>query len=89
MKMTRMIFYRLYKHDLYRKGIPTIKKSFREVKKYFNNKVYKTVIPRNVKLSEAPSYGMPICMYDARSKGSRCYDKFAKEFIKKNEIPKN
>lgn len=38
MKMTRMIFYHLYKHDLYRKGIPTIKKSFREVKKYFNSK---------------------------------------------------
>ena len=57
----------------------------KEVKNYFDDKVYKTVIPRNVKLSEAPSYGMPICMYDARSKGSRCYDKFAKEFIKKNE----
>ena len=57
----------------------------KEVKNYFDYKVYKTVIPRNVKLSEAPSYGMPICMYDARSKGSRCYDKFAKEFIKKNE----
>lgn len=51
----------------------------KEVKNYFDDKVYKTVIPRNVKLSEAPSYGMPICMYDARSKGSRCYDKFAKE----------
>ncbi|MBO5348606.1 MAG: ParA family protein [Clostridia bacterium] len=57
----------------------------KEVKNYFEDKVYKTVIPRNVKLSEAPSYGMPICMYDSRSKGSRCYDKFAKEFIKKNE----
>ena len=57
----------------------------KELKNYFDDKVYKTVIPRNVKLSEAPSYGMPICMYDARSKGSRCYDKFAKEFIKKNE----
>ena len=61
----------------------------KEVKNYFEDKVYKTVIPRNVKLSEAPSYGMPICMYDARSKGSRCYDKFAKEFIKKNEGTKN
>ena len=40
----------------------------KEVKNYFDDKVYKTVIPRNVKLSEAPSYGMPICMYDARSK---------------------
>jgi chromosome partitioning protein len=58
----------------------------KEVKKYFENKVYKTVIPRNVKLSEAPSYGMPICMYDTRSKGSRCYEKFVKEFIKINEV---
>ena len=57
----------------------------KEVKKYFNDKVYKTVIPRNVKLSEAPSYGMPICMYDARSKGAKCYEKFAKEVIKINE----
>ena len=57
----------------------------KEVKNYFEDRVYKAIIPRNVKLSEAPSYGMPICMYDARSKGSRCYDKFVKEFIKKNE----
>ena len=60
----------------------------KEVKNYFDDKVYKTVIPRNVKLSEAPSYGMPICMYDARSKGSRCYDKFAKEFIKRTKFLK-
>ena len=57
----------------------------KEVKNYFDDKVYKTVIPRNVKLSEAPSYGMPICMYDMRSKGAKCYEKFAKEFIKINE----
>ncbi len=57
----------------------------KEVKKYFNNKVYKTVIPRNIKLSEAPSYGMPITVYDARSKGAKSYEKFAKEFLKKNE----
>ena len=56
-----------------------------EVNKYFENKVYKTVIPRNVKLSEAPSYGMPISVYDPRSKGAKAYDKFVKEFIKKNE----
>lgn len=61
----------------------------KEVKNYFEDRVYKTIIPRNVKLSEAPSYGMPICMYDARSKGSRCYDKFVKEFIKKNEPKKS
>ena len=57
----------------------------KEIKKYFDNKVYKTVIPRNVKLSEAPSYGMPITIYDAKSKGAKAYEKFAKEFIKINE----
>ena len=57
----------------------------KEVKRYFENKVYKNVIPRNVKLSEAPSYGMPITMYDPRSKGAKSYEKFAKEFLKKNE----
>ena len=57
----------------------------KEVKKYFENKVYKTVIPRNVRLSEAPSYGMPITEYDPRSKGAKSYMKFAKEFLKNNE----
>ena len=57
----------------------------KEVKKYFDNKVYKTVIPRNVKVSEAPSYGMPITEYDPRSKGAKSYVKFAREFLKINE----
>ena len=57
----------------------------KEVKKYFNDKVYKNVIPRNVKLSEAPSYGMPISMYDPRSKGAKSYEKFVREFLKNNE----
>ena len=56
----------------------------KEVKKYFENKVYKTVIPRNVRLSEAPSYGMPISLYDSRSKGAKAYDKLTKEFLKNN-----
>ena len=56
-----------------------------EVKKYFEDKVYKTVIPRNVKLSEAPSYGMSINDYDSRSKGAKAYEKLVREFIKKNE----
>lgn len=60
----------------------------KEVKKYFNNKVYKTVIPRNVRLSEAPSYGMPIIEYDIKSKGAKSYIKFAKEFLKMNEESK-
>lgn len=53
-----------------------------EVKKYFKDNVYKTVIPRNVKLSEAPSYGMPITTYAPLSKGARCYEKLAGEVIK-------
>ena len=57
----------------------------KEVKRYFDNKVYKTVIPRNVKLSEAPSYGMPICLYDPKSKGAKSYEKFVRELIKNNE----
>ena len=56
----------------------------KEVKKYFENKVYKTVIPRNVRLSEAPSYGMPITVYDPKSKGATAYEKFAKELLKNN-----
>ena len=56
----------------------------KEVKKYFGDKVYKTVIPRNVRLSEAPSYGMPITVYDPRSKGAKAYEKFAKELLKNN-----
>ena len=56
-----------------------------EVKKYFGDRVYKNVIPRNVRLSEAPSYGMPISLYDPRSKGAKAYEKFAKEFIKMND----
>ncbi|MBQ9298144.1 MAG: ParA family protein [Clostridia bacterium] len=57
----------------------------KEVSKYFGDNVYKTVIPRNVKLSEAPSYGMSIAEYDARSKGAKSYDKLTREFLKINE----
>ncbi|MDR1954177.1 MAG: AAA family ATPase [Clostridiales Family XIII bacterium] len=52
-----------------------------EVKKYFRDKVYTTVIPRNVRLAEAPSYGMPIVEYDPKSKGSEAYMEFATEFL--------
>ena len=55
-----------------------------EIKKYFANKLYKNVIPRAVRLSEAPSYGMPIQYYDRRSKGAEAYDDLAKEFLKRN-----
>lgn len=52
-----------------------------EVKKYFQDKVYKTIIPRNVRLSEAPSHGKPIIIYDPRSKGAEVYLELAKEVV--------
>ena len=52
-----------------------------EVKKYFKEKVYTTVIPRNVRLAEAPSYGMPIMHYDPKSTGAQAYQEFAEEFL--------
>lgn len=60
----------------------------KEVKRYFDDKVYKTVIPRNIKLSEAPSFGMPISLYDPKSKGARAYEKLAREILKRNEDKK-
>ncbi len=56
-----------------------------EVKKYFDDKVYKTVIPRNVRLCEAPSHGMPVTEYDRYSKGSLTYRELAKEFLANQE----
>lgn len=53
-----------------------------EVDKYFPNKAYKTLIPRSVKLAEAPSYGMPVIYYEKYSKPSFAYKKFADEFLK-------
>ncbi len=52
-----------------------------EVKKYFKEKVYTTVIPRNVRLAEAPSFGLPITVYDPKSKGAEAYLDFADEFL--------
>ena len=60
----------------------------REVNRYFGDKVYKTVIPRNIKLSEAPSYGLPITLYDEKSKGARAYEKLAREILKNDEARK-
>ena len=55
-----------------------------EVKKYFRNRVYTTVIPRNVRLSEAPSFGQPIIEYDRNSRGAECYTDLADEVIERN-----
>ena len=54
-----------------------------EAKKFFNDKVYKTTIARNIRLAEAPSFGLPIMLYDEKCKGADAYKRFAKEFLSK------
>lgn len=56
-----------------------------EVKRYFKGKVYTTLIPRNVRLAEAPSYGLPIMEYDAKSRGAEAYLDLANEFLEYEE----
>ncbi len=57
-----------------------------EVKKFFKNKVYDTLIPRSVRLGEAPSFGLPIILYDPRSTGAKAYESLAMEFLSKKEL---
>ncbi len=59
------------------------KQVLEEVRNYFKEKVYETIIPRNVRLSEAPSHGLAIYEYDYKSQGAETYLKFGKEFLKK------
>jgi len=54
-----------------------------EVEAFFGEAVFKTTIPRNVKLSESPSHGMPVALYDSRSSGARAYEQLADEFIER------
>jgi len=61
----------------------------KEARDYFNDKVYSTVIPRNVRLSEAPSHGMPVLMYDKSCLGSKSYFSFTDEFINQETITGN
>ena len=57
-----------------------------EARKFFKEKVYQTVIPRNVRLSEAPSHGIPILIYDKLCAGSKSYTSFAEEFLRQENI---
>lgn len=57
-----------------------------EVKRHFPGKVYATVIPRNVRLSEAPSHGKPVCAYDSLSRGAEAYAALAEELLAKNTL---
>ena len=59
-----------------------------EVKKHFQEMVFETIIQRNIKLSESPSYGKPVVLYDAASKGSVNYLNLAREILQKNDKTK-
>ena len=58
----------------------------REARDYFKEKVYQTVVPRNVRLSEAPSHGVPVLIYDKACTGSKSYFSFTDEFISQESI---
>lgn len=55
-----------------------------EIRRFFNKKVFNTVIPSNIRLAEAPSYGLPICKYDPKSKGAKAYNDLADEILERN-----
>ena len=59
------------------------------MKKYFKNKVYSSIIPRNVRLSEAPSHGKPIILYDIMSNGANNYMSLAAEVLERNGEKRN
>ena len=58
-----------------------------EIIKFFNKKVYVTTIPRNIRLAEAPSHGLPVALYDANSKGAEAYLSLAEEILKRDKVP--
>ena len=58
-----------------------------DVREFFKEKVFNTVIPRNVRLAEAPSHGLPVTLYDAKSKGAEAYFALAREFLTRSNAP--
>ena len=60
-----------------------------DVREHFGDQVYKTTIPRNVKISEAPSHGLPAIIYDLKCSGSQAYIALAKEFLERSSINGN
>jgi chromosome partitioning protein len=57
------------------------------LREYFKDRLFRTVIPRNIRLAEAPSHGKPVALYDARSRGTEAYFELAAEFLERNKIP--
>ena len=56
------------------------------LREYFRDRLFRTVIPRNIRLAEAPSHGKPVALYDARSRGSEAYFELAAEFMERNKM---
>lgn len=59
---------------------------YKEVEKYFNDRVYKSTIPRNIRLAEAPSFGLPIMLYDDKCKGAEAYEALTNEFLSRQGV---
>lgn len=59
---------------------------FKEVEKYFNELMFKSTIPRNIRLAESPSFGLPIMLYDEKCKGAKAYLNFTKEFLERQKL---
>jgi chromosome partitioning protein len=57
------------------------------LREFFKDRLFRTVIPRNIRLAEAPSHGKPVALYDARSRGSEAYFELAAEYLERNKIP--
>ena len=53
----------------------------RDVRAFFKDRVFKTIVPRNVRVAEAPSHGLPVVVYDAKSRGAEAYTALAREFL--------
>jgi chromosome partitioning protein len=58
-----------------------------DIRGFFKERVYSTVIPRNIRLGEAPSHGLPAVLYDARSRGAEAYLSLAREFLAREAAP--
>jgi chromosome partitioning protein len=59
-----------------------------EIRKFFDKKVFRTVVPRNIRVSEAPSHGVPVMLHDPKCSGARAYDELTKEFLQNEEKAK-
>lgn len=96
MNTIRLIKYRDFNPNLDIEGVVMTMKDKRynlttqvgnEIVKFFKQKVYLTTIPRNVRLAEAPSHGLPVALYDANSKGAEAYLSLTEEILKRNGVP--